>query len=235
MFKERFVKMEEAGGGEGGGGGGAEPTVAELQAKLEAVTGERDGLATERDGLAGERDSLLGKNQELLGETKKAKEARRKADEEKARKDGDFEQLHASSEQARTALEEELTELRDSIANNKRKSKAKDIAGAISEGPNAELLATFVEKRLKMTAEGIKVVDSAGNLTVATIDDLQKEIAADPRYAALVKGNQSGGGGAPGGKGDGGGAANTIDRATWDTWPQSKRAEFAKKKGKVVD
>lgn len=190
-----------------------------LQALYKAQ-GEDYVLAVE--GLptgGGDLEGLKRQNQILLDEAKEAKRLKRESDEkltkeqlDAAKARGDFEQLYASSEQALAAERTRLAELTSSIERRDLTSAASKIATGIADGENAEILAEFVQRRLKIVEGQVKVTDAAGNLTIATLDDLAKEFQQAPRYAALVRGSQANGGGAAGGKG--GGATKTWDQMT---------------------
>lgn len=191
--------------------------------------------------LEAENASMKSKMDELLGETKRAKAARREADElaqqaanEAAAKKGDFQQLHKSSEEQRAKLQEELDGLKAGIATEKRDNEAMRLAVELADGVNAELLSTFIQPRLKHTSEGVKILDSKGQLTVSTVEDLKAEFQNNERFKALLKGNQSSGGGAIGGK-SGSAANNVISRSDFDKLAPIKRMEFVKSKGKIVD
>lgn len=181
-----------------------------------------DDFVLSVEGLPGGGDDLEGlkrQNQTLLDEAKEAKRLRREADEklereklDAAKAKGDFEQLYASSEQALAAERTRLAELTTSIERRDLSSAASKIATGIADGENAEILAEFVQRRLKIVEGQVKVTDASGNLTIATLDDLAKEFQQAPRYASLVRGTQANGGGAAGGKG--GGATKTWDQMT---------------------
>lgn len=167
----------------------------------------------------GDLEGLKRQNQILLDEAKEAKRLKREADEkltkeqlDAAKARGDFEQLYASSEQALAAERTRLAELTTSIERRDLTSAASKIATGIADGENAEILAEFVQRRLKIVEGQVKVTDATGNLTIASLDDLAKEFQQAPRYAALVRGTQANGGGAAGGKG--GGATKTWKQMT---------------------
>ena len=160
-----------------------------------------EGLPSGSEDLEG----LKRQNQTLLDEAKEAKRLRREADDklereklDAAKAKGDFEQLYASSEQALAAERARLAELTTSIERRDLTSAASKIAAGIADGENAEILAEFVQRRLKIVEGQVKVTDASGNLTIATLDDLAKEFQQAPRYASLVRGTQANGGGAAG-------------------------------------
>lgn len=174
-----------------------------------------EGLPSGGEDLEG----LKRQNQTLLDEAKAAKQRARDAEQAQAQREqeaakarGDFEQLFTSSEQALAAERTKLAELTASIERRDLTSAASKIATGIADGENAEILAEFVQRRLKIVDGQVKVTDAAGNLTIASFDDLAKEFQQAPRYAALVRGTQANGGGAAGSKG--GGATKTWDQMT---------------------
>lgn len=174
-----------------------------------------EGLPSGGEDLEG----LKRQNQTLLDEAKAAKQRARDAEQaqqlreqEAAKARGDFEQLFTSSEQALAAERAKLAELTSTIERRDLSSAASKVATGIADGENAEILAEFIQRRLKVVEGQVKVTDAQGNLTIATLDDLAKEFEQTPRYAALVRGTQANGGGAAGGKG--GGATKTWDQMT---------------------
>ena len=200
-----------------------------------------EDLIKQNQELQAERDRLKAHSDKLLSETKQAKEAREKARleaeqaaQEKALKEKDFESLFKSSESEREKAKQELEELKAKIGREKVGNTALKIAAELADGTNAELLAAFVEKRLKNTDEGVKVTSEKGELTISTLDDLKKEFANDARYAALLAGSKASGGGATGGKNIGG-AVKTITRSDFDAMSQLERGKFIKDGGKVVN
>lgn len=219
--------FNEAGNDGADGGGGNELTLEELQTQLADATTQMT--------------AMKAKNEELLTETKAAKNAKREAEAtaetERVRlatEKGDFEQLHKSSEERYQSTVKQLEDLQGNIAVEKRNNAAMKIATELADGSNAELLSEFLGRRLKFTEEGLKVTDAGGNLTVSSMDDLKKEFANDPRYSALLKGNQSSGGGASGGS-NGSGAAKVKSRAEFEALDQPSRTTFVKDGGKIKD
>ncbi|WP_236169831.1 hypothetical protein [Pseudomonas atacamensis] len=181
-----------------------------------------DDFVLSVEGLPAGGEDLEGlkrQNQTLLDEAKAAKQRARDAEQaqqqreqEAAKARGDFEQLFTSSEQALAAERAKLAELTANIERRDLTSAASKVSSSIADGENAEILAEFVQRRLKIVDGQVKVTDAAGNLTIATLEDLAKEFQQASRYAALVRGTQANGGGAAGGKG--GGATKTWDQMT---------------------
>ena len=225
-----FVLQEEA-GDEGAAGGGTEFTSEQFQA-----------LQAENESMKTDNQSMRNKMDELLSETKQAKAAKRETDDQAraaaadlAKKNGNFEQLYNSSQEQAGAFKTELEQLRGNIAVEKSSNTAVRIAAELADGVNAELLSTFIAPRLKYTDEGIKVLDGNGQLTVSSIDDLKAEFLNNSRFSALLKGNQSTGGGATGGSKSSGAAAKTLTRTEFDAQTPMKKMEFIKSGGKTIN
>lgn len=197
--------------------------------------------SAELEQLRSDNASMKAKMDELLTEAKKAKAAKRQVETEAqqeqeriAQQQGDYEQLHKSSVERYEATVEELNALRGTIAKEKQNNVAMKLASEIADGANAELLSEFIGRRLKFHDEGVKVTDNSGNLTVSTLSDLKAEFQNDARYSALLKGNQSSGGGASGGS-NSSGATKVRNRAEFEALNPAKRMEFIKSGGTISD
>lgn len=190
----------------------------------EDVSGLKTALASEREA----RKAAEKKTKET--ETAAAAAATKKAEEK-----GDFEQLFKSSQDKLTERDGELATLRSGIAGEKRTNAAMAMAGKLAEGENISLLSTFIERRLQHTDDGLKVTDAAGNLTISTLTDLEKEFSVDPHFASLLKGSQSSGGGAAGG-GTGGGSAGaqTVTREQFAALDPAAQMKHVKGGGLVT-
>jgi hypothetical protein len=191
--------------------------------------------------LMAENNAMKSKMEELLTEAKRAKQAKREIEAETqaereriAREKGDYEQLHKSAQEKYETTLGELDNLRQGIANEKRNNTAMKLAADLADGANAELLSEFIGRRLKFHEDGVKVTDVNGNLTVSSFDDLKSEFKNDARYSALLKGNQSSGGGASGGS-NSGGATKVRSRAEFEALNPAKRMEFVKSGGTITD
>ena len=200
-----------------------------------------NNLQTTLEGLQTEFDAVKGKNEELLTETKTAKTKAREIEQaaelaklEAAKKAGDFESLFKSSESEREKLATDLQGLQSTIATEKRDGAALKIATELADGSNAELLSQFIAQRLKFSDNELKVTDQSGELTVSSLDDLKKEFSNNAKFAALLKGNQSSGGGASGGT-NGSGAAKTMTRSDFDGKSPAERQKFFADGGKLTD
>lgn len=196
-----------------------------------------EGLDSGNDDVAG----LKAKNEQLLTEKKEAlrqkqeiEDAAKLKSDDKAKKDGDFEQLYKSQQAENERLTGELTDIRSNVTKQTVNAEASRVAASLTKDTaRAGLLAEKIAGRLKYTDEGIKVLDTTGNLTVSSIDDLATSIKTD--FPFLVDGSQSSGGAAPGSKGGAGGSQKQATRSEFEAMDHVQRSEFAKSDGVVND
>jgi len=212
----------------------------EIEVDVNALQAELTALKTSNDELTNQFNAIKNKNDELLTETKTAKEARRKveadavADKDRmAKESGDFESLYKSSSEKLQTTQHTLNELQGRIQSEQKGTAAMKIAADLAEGSNIDLLSTFVNTRLKFQEGDLKVTDSDGNLTISSLDDLKNEFQNDSRFASLLKGNQSSGGGATGGNSNSGSAAKTKSRAEFTALNPADSMKFIKSGGTV--
>jgi hypothetical protein len=203
--------------------------------EIKKLLEENESLKKETTSMRSKMDELLGEAKSAKEERKAAEEAARKAEEEAAIKSGDFEKMHQASEEQRRALQADLDGLRTSIAKEKQTSTALKIANEIAEGVNADLLSSFIAPRLQYNGESIKILDENGQETALNTGDLASEFKNNARFAALIKGNQSTGGSAPGGDTGGGAANKTLNRSEFDSMEPAKQMAFIKSGGTTVD
>ena len=189
--------------------------------------------------LANQFDAIKSKNDELLTETKSAKEAKRKAEadaiaekDRMAKESGDFESLYKSSSEKLQLTESTLNDLQGKIQKEQKGNAAMKIAADLAEGSNIDLLSTFIDTRLSFQEGALKVTDGSGNLTISSLDDLKAEFKNDPKFASLLKGNQSSGGGATGGN-NSGSAAKTKSRAEFTALNPADQMKHVKSGGTV--
>lgn len=190
--------------------------------------------------LQAEVEALRKHTSELLAETKSAKQkardeahAKEQAKLEKAKKEGDYEQLLKSSEQQRAELKNQLEQLQHNISSEKVQTHAMKLATELADGPNAKILAKFIGERLKYTDEGMKVLDSAGNLTVLGDDYLMQEFSSSD-FKSLLRGSKSSGGDAKG-SGDVKGSIKVMSISTFNTMSPKQQSEFMLNGGTLED
>lgn len=173
--------------------------------KLYEQSGEEYVLKV--DGLPEQEDvsGLKASHQKLLDEKKAESEKRRLAEEKsrqeaeiKAKEKGEFEQLAKSYEQRIQEHEAKYQALVQKNEQREIQATATRIAGQIADGPNAEILAEFIAKRLKSSEGKVHVTDEAGALTISTEAQLADEFKANVRFASLVRGSLATGGGSTG-------------------------------------
>lgn len=156
--------------------------LGDLQAQLDALTEERDGI--------------------LKGAIPK----------------GDVEKLENSYKEKLAKREKELSDQIGALTGNLQTmlvdNVAQSMASKISKAP--ELILPHIKARLKAEFnEGkavTRVLDKDGNPSAFGIEDLQKEMVANPAFAPIIIGSKASGSGAEGGHG-GSGAPGKIDYA----------------------
>lgn len=195
---------------------------------IQALYVEKDGkFVLGIEGLPQPEDvsGLKSKVQELLDEKKAADKARKDAEEqarldreEAARKSGNVEELERSWTEKYTRREAELTgqlestnsTLQGQIRDLTVGRTATEIATTLAVPGSAKALLPHIERRLSVEQRDGKptvvVLDAAGKLSAATLDELKAEFTNDPAFGPLITGSKASGGGA-GGAGKGGGAA----------------------------
>lgn len=185
-----------------------------LSDEIKALYQEKDGVfVLDADGLPQAEDvtGLKNKVEELLREKKAEADARREeaekrrqAEEDAAKEKGDFEALSKSYLAKIETLESKISEIRQETERKEIQRQAMVIASEISSGHNQEILSTFIESRLRMEGDELKVTDEKGNLTISTIDQLKEEFRTSPKFGALVDGPKGSGSGASENNGTGG-------------------------------
>jgi hypothetical protein len=203
-------------------------TLDGVDESVRALYTEKDGkFVLGIEGLPQQEDvsGLKAKVDELLGEKKAADKARKDAEEaarlereEAARKSGNVEELEKSWSEKYSRREAELNGLleqeRGSLGGQIRDltvgRTATDIAAALAIPGSAKALLPHIERRLSVELRDGKptvvVLDQAGKLSAATLDELKAEFTNDTAFAPLIAGSKASGGGAAG-AGNGGGAA----------------------------
>lgn len=193
------------------------------------------------DDLKQQVSAMKNKMQELLSETKAAKtkardeaDAKEQAKLERAKKDGDFEKLLKSSEGEREKLSQELNGLRSKVNSEKIGNQSMKLATELADGPNAEILSEFISRRLQMAEDGIRVLDSTGNLTVSSLEDLKSEFQRDIKYKALIRGTKASGGGS---QGSGNSVANSksVTREAFSNMNPTQQMKHVKDGGHVTE
>lgn len=194
-----------------------------------------DGLPPQEDvsGLKRKLDELLGEKKAAQRKAVEAAELAKTEQEERLKKANDYEQLYASSEAEREKAAQELASLKSAIEQQNVAGKATEVATQLTtDTARAKLLAEQIKARLSLVDGELRVLDSTGNLTVSTIEELTTSIKAE--YPFLVDGSQAAGGGAIGNSG-GAGDSKTVSRTDFDGMTDLKRMSFIKSGGKIID
>jgi hypothetical protein len=201
----------------------------EIQALLDAQKATLDAEYTEKEsGLRKNRDALL-EEKRLIAEEKEAIASKIKLDAEqalqaKAASDGDtqalLEQIKANKETTKAekdALVAEIESMKRERVDYRLSKLADAFVGEFAKDDKfiKSCIARDYMKRIDERDGKTVVLDSNGNLTANTIEDLNKEFIGADLYKEYIKGTMATGGGATGNKG--GGAAGDARKHITNT------------------
>jgi hypothetical protein len=191
--------------------------------------------AEEVNGLKKKVDDLLAEKKE---EGRKRKAAEKKAATETAaaaQKSGDVDAINASWQ---TKYDTDLAAANDErdgalkmLRMEKVHSKAVELASTLAVPGSADVLLPHIESRLSMDIKDGRavavVMDTKGQPSALTVEELGKEIANNVAFAPLIEASRAAGGGANGTQ-SGGAATKTATRESYESWnPNQKRKFFA--------
>ena len=192
-----------------------------------------DGVPKEDvSGLKRKIDELLTEKKTVQQKAIEAEESARLETAEKLRKANDFEQLYNSSESERQKAAEELATLKANLQQQQVQGQASKVAASLTKDTaRANLLSQQISSRLSLVDGEVRVLDTNGNLTVSSVEELTQSIKAE--YPFLVDGSQAAGGGATGGS-SGAGDTKQVSRSDFDAMDNRKRMSFVKSGGKII-
>lgn len=192
-----------------------------------------DGVPKEDvSGLKRKIDELLTEKKTVQQKALEAEELARQETAEKLRKANDFEQLYNSSEAERQKAADELATLKANLQQQQVEGQASKVAASLTKDTaRANLLSQQISSRLSLVDGEVRVLDTNGNLTVSSVEELTQSIKAE--YPFLVDGSQAAGGGATGGS-SGAGDTKQVSRADFDAMDNRKRMSFVKSGGKII-
>lgn len=135
---------------------------------------------------------------------------------------GDVEKLEGSWKDKLAKREAELIGERDAAIGTLQRLLVDNVAQAVATKVSTapDLLLPHVKARLvaEKTSDGYvtRVLDKEGKPSAMSIEELQKELSGDKRFAAIIVGSKASGGGASGGNDGGSGAPRSFDPAKFD-------------------
>lgn len=179
---------------------------------------------SDNDKRIKELESMSKKNKELLDELKKNKESKRaleeakkKEEEDKLRKSGDHEALLKSYEQKVADKDTQIKEMIDKNNVTMIDNTVKTLATKLCDGTNVSLIEPHIRKRLGIDDKGeLRVLDSSGQASVTSHDELITEFQKNKTYAPIIRGTKSSGGGASGDSSGGAGDPNFDKMKPYD-------------------
>ena len=183
-------------------------------------------------GLRENRDKLLAEKKRIDELKREAEAEARRAEEERLKKANDYEQLYKSSEAERNKASSELKNLQAQIETQRVSRQASEVASSLTKDTaRAKLLAEQLTSRLSFVDGELRVLDSTGNLTVSTIDELTQSIKKE--YPFLIDGTQATGGGTSGST-SGTSDSKTVSRQDFDAMDPHRKMEYMKSGGKII-
>lgn len=160
---------------------------------LRAKQHERDAHNATKEALREAQEELETAREEL--ESLRARKGGKKDDEALAALEQSYKDKIVKLETKFAAREKELMA---HLERTHRTEVAAKLASELSDSP--ELLQRFIEERLafELGASGpeTRVLDSDGNPSALTLDELRDEFKQDKKYAAIIRGSAASGGGA---------------------------------------
>jgi len=192
------------------------------------------------EALKASVEKLEAKNHELIEEKKRAKQEAEQAALEAAKKGGDIEALERSWGEKLKSREQELSgqlsQYQQMMSSMTAGAEAMKAASELALPGSADVLLPHIQRRLTTEIKDgkavVRVVDIDGKPSAMSIDDLKKEITANPAFAPLLIGSRASG---SGNVGPGNGSQRKISRAQFDTMSAGDKRRFAADGGAVFD
>tara|TARA_R110000765_G_scaffold151328_4_gene253950 strand:- start:76 stop:822 length:747 start_codon:yes stop_codon:yes gene_type:complete len=168
---------------------------------------------------------------ERKAEKDAAEAERQRIEMESHRKKGDFEALEKSWQEKNAKISEDFQsqlDQRNSIIGNLTVGQAAQSLASKLAGEDAHLILPALKQRLRSEINdgraSTRVLDTAGNPSALTLDELRTEFYNDKQYSRIIVGSNGSGGGADGSNAKGGGSSQkTITRAAYEAIPLGDR------------
>lgn len=175
---------------------------------LRAKQHERDAHNATKSALREAQEELETAREEL--ESLRARKGGKKDDEALTALENSYKDKITKLEEKAAKREQELMSHLEKVH---KSDVAAKIAAELSDSP--DLLIPFIEQRLsfELGASGpeTRVLDSEGNPSASTLDELRDEFKGNKKYAAIIRGSQASGGGAANNGNKPGSAGITLD------------------------
>lgn len=180
----------------------------DLQAEYVEKDGEyvldvEGGSDDDNGALRRAKDRAVQERKDAEKRAREAEEKLAELDDNDARKKGDIEKLEASwkdkHEKQKEEYEAKLATKDKFISTTLVDSVAQQMASKISTSP--ALILPHIKARLQADLDGetpsTKVLDASGNVSAATVADLEKEFVDNKDFASIIVASKAKGGGAP--------------------------------------
>lgn len=159
-----------------------------------------DGDDESITALKAAKDAAAKEARDATKKAKEAEDALAAIEDERRRKSGDIPALEASWKEKVDAAKREgqtaVDKLKSQLGGVLVSERARSMATKLSTSP--ELLLPHITSRLSVDLDGdepkTRVLDATGKPTAATLEDLEKEVLADKRFAAIIIASKASGG-----------------------------------------
>ncbi|MDO6706783.1 hypothetical protein [Photobacterium sp. 1_MG-2023] len=173
--------------------------------KVEGIE-DTGALKRAKDHEKEKRKAAEDKNKELETRLAELETKEQEREQEHQRKSGDVDALEKSWQEKLTKRETELNQQIESLNGNLRTmlvdNEATKLAAELA-GDSASVLLPHIKSRLGVAEKEGKqvtaVLDTAGQPSAFTLDELKKEFSDNPAFAPVIVGSKASGGGAGGG------------------------------------
>lgn len=175
---------------------GIELTDEQKQALIAANEGYKSPDEYEQDtaGLKAKRDELL---KTIADNKEKQKQAESEAEKQRLsqlEKEKNYKELAASYQEKLAEIEKQRNEEALAAQAKTLDATALELAGQIADGPNAKLLSRFIRERLGFVDGNQVVLNSEGQTTVSTTEQLVQEFKDNKDFSALITVTRANGG-----------------------------------------
>lgn len=201
------------------------------QELLNAKKHEKTARQAKAEELAEMQTRMKVIEDDRKAEKDAAEAERQRIEMESHRKKGDFEALEKSWQEKNAKIAEDFQsqlDQRNSIIGNLTVGQAAQTLASKLAGEDAHLILPALKQRLRSEINdgraSTRVLDTAGNPSALTLDELRTEFYNDKQYSRIIVGSNGSGGGADGSNAKGGGSSQkTITRAAYEAIPLGDR------------
>ena len=205
----------------------------------EALAATNADWQSKIDVLTAENERWIAKHGEAEKHKKAAETKKDSAERERLLSEKNFEQLYESSQASNEKLTNDIAQMGlKAIAGQEKSTQDKFGERLTDHASSVRFLSRGASDRIKIIDGVVRVLDVNGNLSVATLDDLEIEYRKNSDYDRLIDGVDSSGGSASGSSSNGG-AAKIYTRADFAALNPAQKMQVSKDvrtgKAEIID